>query len=43
MLAVVAIGYLGLSRLAFGGLERFSHALAGLTIVACGLAIQLGL
>jgi threonine/homoserine/homoserine lactone efflux protein len=43
MLAVVALGYLGLSRLAFGRLERYSHALAGLTLVACGLAIQLGL
>jgi nickel/cobalt exporter len=43
MLAIVAIGYLGVSRLAFGRLERYSHALAGLAIVACGLAIQLGL
>lgn len=43
MLAVVALGHLGLSRLAFGRLERYSHALAGTAIVACGLAIQLGL
>lgn len=43
MLLVVAVGYLGLSRLSLGGLERYSHALAGLTLVACGLAIQLGL
>lgn len=43
MLMLVALGTLGLSRLAFGRLERFSHVLAGLAIVACGLAIQLGL
>ena len=43
MLATVTIGYLGISRLAVGSLERYSHALAGLALVACGLAIQLGL
>ncbi|NHZ72906.1 MAG: hypothetical protein GWP16_00340 [Nitrospirae bacterium] len=43
MLATVAVGYLGISRLPLGRLERFSHALAGLTLVACGLAIQLGI
>lgn len=43
MLATVTIGYLGISRLPLGRLERFSHALAGLALVACGLAIQLGL
>lgn len=43
MLATVTLGYLGLSRLPLGRLERYSHALAGLTLVACGLAIQLGL
>ncbi len=42
MLAAVALGYLGVSRLPLGRLERYSHALAGLTLVACGLAIQLG-
>lgn len=43
MLAVVTVGYYGLSRFAFGRLERYSHALAGLALAACGLAIQLGL
>ena len=42
MLATVTVGYLGIARLSLGRLERFSHALAGLTLVACGLAIQLG-
>ena len=42
MLATVAVGYLGLSRLHLGGFERYSHAIAGLTLVACGLAIQIG-
>ena len=42
MLVTVTIGYLGISRLPLGRLERFSHALAGLALVACGLAIQLG-
>jgi nickel/cobalt transporter (NicO) family protein len=43
MLAVVAAAYQGLSRLPLGALERYSHALAGLALVACGVAIQLGL
>ena len=43
MLAIVTIGHLGLARLPLSGLERYSHALAGLALVACGLAIQLGL
>lgn len=43
MLLVVTVGYLGVSRLSLGRLERFSHALAGMTLIACGLAIQLGL
>ena len=42
MLAAVTVGYLGISSLSLGRLERFSHALAGLALVACGLAIQLG-
>jgi sulfite exporter TauE/SafE len=42
MLAAVWVGYLGLSRLSFGNLERYSHALAGLAVLACGAAIQLG-
>lgn len=43
MTLLVGVGYLGLSRLAFGRLERYSHALAGLAIFACGAAIRLGL
>lgn len=43
MLAVVAAGFLGVARLPLGRLERYSHALAGMTLVACGLAMQLGL
>ena len=43
MLVAVWIGYLGVSRFSLGRLERFSHALAGMTLIACGLAIQLGL
>lgn len=43
MLATVTLGCLGLARLPLGRLERYSHALAGLALVACGLAIQFGL
>ena len=43
MLVAVTVGYTGISRIALGRLERYSHALAGLALVACGLAIQLGL
>jgi sulfite exporter TauE/SafE len=43
MLGVVTVGYVGVSRLAFRGLERYSHALAGMALLACGLAIQFGL
>lgn len=43
MLAIVLTGYLGLSRLSFGWFERYSHALAGLALVASGVAIQVGL
>ena len=42
MLVTVALGHLGLSRLPLGGLERYSHALAGLALVACGLVIRIG-
>lgn len=43
MLAAVTLGYLGISHLPLGRLERYSHVIAGLTLVACGLAIQLGI
>jgi nickel/cobalt exporter len=43
MLVMVTLGCLGLARQPFGHFERYSHALAGLALVACSLAIQLGL
>jgi len=43
MLVTVTVGHLGISRLPLGRLERYSHALAGLALVACGLAIHLGM
>ena len=43
MVACVALGYLGLSRLSIGPFERWAHAAAGLSLVLCGLAIELGL
>lgn len=43
MLAVVVAGTMGAERLATQKLERYSHALAGLALLACGVGIQLGL
>jgi ABC-type nickel/cobalt efflux system permease component RcnA len=43
MAAVVLAASRGLARIPSGSWERWSHAAAGLAIVACGLAIQLGL
>lgn len=43
MLAIVLLLSFGLSRLPTRGLERYSHALAGFAIFACGVAIHLGL
>jgi len=44
MLTVVVVGALGLARLRLGqGAERWSHALAGAALAACGLAVTLGL
>ncbi len=43
MLAAVVAGSLGLARLDFQPAARHAHALAGLTMVACGAAIWLGL
>jgi hypothetical protein len=37
------LGLVGIRRLAISRFERYAHALAGATILACGLAIQLGL
>jgi nickel/cobalt exporter len=44
MLVVVVSAALGLARLRLGtGVERWSHALAGAAVAACGLAVTLGL
>jgi sulfite exporter TauE/SafE len=43
MLATVLLLSFGLSRIPTRGLERYSHALAGLAIFLCGVAIHLGL
>ena len=39
LLAVLALST-GLARLSFGKLERYTHALAGATVLFCGLAVQ---
>lgn len=43
MLSVVISGLLGLRRVALHSLEQYSHALAGAAILACGIAVKLGL
>ncbi len=43
MLTVVMLATFGLRPIRLAPLERYSHALAGLTILLCGIAIQLGL
>jgi len=43
MLTVVLLLSFGLEKLPTQGLERYSHALAGLAIFLCGIAIHLGL
>lgn len=43
MLAVVLLFAHGTRNLSFRGLDRYSHALAGFAIFACGVAIHLGL
>ncbi len=40
MMAAVAVVSLGLNRFNFSGLQRFSHAIAGGSIVACASAIN---
>lgn len=40
MLASVMVSYYGLSKLSFPHVERYSHALAGLTILLCGGSIK---
>ena len=43
MVAAVVVGSLGLARFDFQPMLRHAHALAGLTVTACGIAIWLGL
>lgn len=43
MLAVVLAMYLGVGAFGLGRLERYGHALAGLVVLVCGMAIKLGL
>ena len=43
MTAIVVPAYVGLTQLRVTGLARYSHAIAGLAITACGVAIKLGL
>lgn len=44
MMGTVAVGYLGARRIkAESGKERWSHALAGMALVACGAAVRMGL
>ena len=43
MLTLVTAAYAGLTRLSSARLERYSHALAGLALAACGGAMVLGL
>ena len=42
MLGAVSVALLGLKRFRFAGLEKYSHAIAGAAIVACGSAINFG-
>jgi hypothetical protein len=43
MAVMVTAGYVGLARLSSSRLERYSHAIAGLTLAACGGAMVWGL
>ena len=43
MMAMVFIGYRAMDAISLGRLERYSHALAGFALLACGAAIQAGL
>ncbi|MGD8331327.1 MAG: sulfite exporter TauE/SafE family protein [Acidobacteriota bacterium] len=40
MCAVVTFGLAGMQLLAFSQMERYAHAIAGATILACGLGIR---
>lgn len=43
MLAVVLVGVFGLNFISLKRFERFGHALAGMAILICGVAVQCGL
>jgi hypothetical protein len=43
MTTIVAVAYLGVGSLRLSRYQRYSHALAGLAVLACGAAIQVGL
>jgi sulfite exporter TauE/SafE len=43
MAGMVTVGALGLSRIPFGRVERYGHAMAGLALVVCGAAVTFGL
>lgn len=40
MLVIVGSSLLGLSKISLGSMERFAHALAGLTILLCGSGVK---
>jgi sulfite exporter TauE/SafE len=43
MTAVVAAAHRGLARVNLGRLERFTHAAAGLALLACGATVKIGM
>lgn len=43
MTTAVALGVLGVGLFPFARLERYTHAMAGFVVLACGAAIKLGL
>jgi len=40
MLVIVLAGHFGLSKISVPRLERYSHALAGMSIFVCGAAVK---
>lgn len=43
MVSAVLVGRIGLNWLRLPDLHHYSHVMAGLTVLACGLAIKFGL
>lgn len=43
MMLAVTVGWLGVKRFPLAPLQRYMHALSGLALTACGLAIKMGL